>query len=485
MGKYRVETEDGSVYEIETEDAPEPASTSATLSAGIGAATDVARQKIAETGADFLRGVGAGTFSTLRGAAQLTGLHGMMSPEQRQYLDQLATAPQSTAGTVGKFAEQGAEFLLPGRLVAKGAGMLSGTSKAAQIAGRGGLEALAAGGVAGLQSGGAPEAMRNAAVTAGAMSAAGAGAAALAPQLKNAALTQYSRVLNPTKEKTKAIAQKIVPEMIRRGEWAASMPRLLNRAQDRMRFFGQQIDDVWDRMDRTGVTAQIDPILQRLDDVAREHFYTTTAGGRLVAKRGPAEAGLKELQGIGETLVEASTINPVNGTREIPATTLRDLRQYWDEVADKAGAFTKNQGQLADWARGRASKYAGDAVRAELASASPDLAALNKEFSFWNRVSDVTEQTVARRTGQQKPLTRRIAQLAGAQAGGGGIASVIGAAAMDQLQGLISSPAWGTLSAITKDRLANALASGNKGGVLFYLEKLAKGAGLETAAQQR
>ena len=482
--KYRIETEDGSVYEIETEDAATaPAQTQQQYvdpRARLGEAATVGVK-------DLLAGIGAGVFQSLSGGtklAQAAGapwtMFGDNKPNPVQsYLEGLAQGPQSVMGQIGKFAEQGAEYLIPSGLAARGAAALTNAPRAVQILGRAGMEAAGAGGVAALQSGGDPEAMRNAALLGGVVGGATAALPMVAPRLAEAAVTQYNRVLNPTKEKTKAIAQQIVPELIQRREWAASLPRMLDRAQDRMRFFGQQIDDAWDAMAQQGTTAQIDPILRRLEDVAREHFFTQNTAGQLVQLRGPAEAGFRELQGMAQTMADAATVNPATGAREIPVTTLRQLRQYWDEVADKAGAFTKNPRDLADWARGRAARYGGDAVRAELAQARPDLAALNQEFSFWNRVADVVEQTVGRRTGQQKPLTRRIAQLAGAQAGGGGLTSLLGAYAMDQFQGLVSSPAWGTISAVTKDRLANAITQGNQGAAQFYLNQALRAAGMK------
>lgn len=441
-----------------------PAQEQPGMMAGIGAA-------VGQGAADVLGGIGSGVFKTARGLGQLAGVS---SP----YLDKLATPPDSAAGRAGQMIEQGAEFLLPGGLIRRGAGMLAAAPAAARIAGTAGLEGLAAAGVAGVQSGGDAETMRNAALAGGALSGLGSTAGALVPRLRESAVTQYGRVLNPTKEKTKAIAQRIVPELVRRREWTAGLPRMLERSQDRIRYFGQQIDDVWSAMENAGVQADIHPVLQRLDDVAREHYYTTNAAGQLVPLRGPAERGLRELQGIGETLVDASVADPATGARVIPTNTLRQLRQYWDEVADKGGAFTKRPQDIQSWTQAMAHRYAGDAVRAELGRALPELANINREFAFWRNVADVTEQTLTRRTGQQKPLTRRIAQLAGAEAGGGGLMSVLGAAAMDQMQGLLSSAAWGTISAVTKDRLANALAAGNRNQAVFYLNQALRSAGM-------
>lgn len=481
MAKYRIQTDKG-VYEVETAEAQPQVE-----SAGIGA-------QIGTGVTDLLKGIGSGVFSTVRGAAKLTGVYDRLGERglsdlvkgdgktsAQRYLDALATPPDSNAGRIGNVIEQGAEYMVPGTLVARGAKLLQGGSKVAQLAGRAGLEGLSAAGVAGVQTGGDAEAMRNAALTAGGATAAIGGLSAAAPKiaasLKQGALRQYGRVLNPTKEKTKAMADKIIPQMVERGIVATTLPGMLEKSQGRMRFLGQKIDDVWDAMDVTGTMADVRPILQHLDDAARETYYTTGANGQLVVKGKVAEQGLKELESIGETLLSAAAPNSATGALEIPIKTLREFRQYWDEVANKAGAFTSD---LSSWTRGKAHKFAGDAIREELAKATPDLAALNREFSFWNRVADVTESTLQRRTGQAKPLTRRLAQLggtAGGAAAGGPLGAVLGSVAMDQLQGLMISPAWGTASAVFKDRLANAIAKGSRGEAEFYIRKLASSAG--------
>jgi prophage DNA circulation protein len=53
---------------------------------------------------------------------------------------------------------------------------------------------------------------------------------AIADNLHERAVTQYQQALNPTKERTKYLAQKVAPEMLDRGIVASSPKSLAERA---------------------------------------------------------------------------------------------------------------------------------------------------------------------------------------------------------------------------------------------------------------
>jgi hypothetical protein len=103
---------------------------------------------------DFTQGAVTGPLSTLLGAyhviRQVPGLEGL--PEPSDFLQKLATAPNTTAGHAGRFAEQGAEYLVPDTLVGRA---LKGSGTLINMAAHG----LVGAGVAGAQSGGDPATM--------------------------------------------------------------------------------------------------------------------------------------------------------------------------------------------------------------------------------------------------------------------------------------------------------------------------------------
>jgi hypothetical protein len=398
--------------------------------------------------------------------------------------------PGNQAQQIGYGVEKAAEFMVPAGAVTKSAALLKAAPTALRIGGRAALEGAAAAGVAGVQTGGDTEAMKDAALTAGgttaALGAVAAGARKAAPMLKEAAKTQYARVLNPTREGTKQTAKRIIPEMIERGIKAPTLKSLADRAKYQMNTLGGAIDDIWNKMDITGHTAQIEPLLKHLDDAGVEAFTGKTTKGQVVALGEVAENGIQQIEKLKATLINAAEPNPINGKLEVPVATLRKLRQHFDDVAEKAGVYRKTPEKLEEWSRGNAHKIAADGIREELAKATPDLAKLNKEFAFWKRISEVTEATMERRVGQAKPLGRKIAGAVGAGVGfgtSGPLGLVLGKFAMDGFEALVTSPAWGTISAVQKDRLAKALAKGSRGEAEFLITKMLKSAATSAAAR--
>jgi hypothetical protein len=133
-------------------------------------------------------------------------------------------------------------------------------------------------------------------------------------------------------------------------------------------------------------------------------------------------------------------------------------------ILDNAVAEAKGyQGaQLSDASMAAIRKEAANSIRSELGQASPDLAALNSKFHFWNTLSDVMDATIQRKTGQVNALPKVETAVAGAGAfAKGGLKTAVPAAAAMWLLGkTIRSTGWRTVSAATKGAIADALAGG-------------------------
>lgn len=147
----------------------------------------------------------------------------------------------------------------------------------------------------------------------------------------------------------------------------------------------------------------------------------------------------------------------------------RRFRQIWDDIAAAAGRY---QGaDLADYAKGSVHGFSADAIRSVLAQNYPNIADINREYTFWKNADKVVQDTLLRRQGQAKPLGVKMANVAGTGAGmmvGGIHGAIMGREAMGMLESTITSPAWQTVSAVLKDRLADAIASGNKTSIGLY-----------------
>ena len=120
-------------------------------------------------------------------------------------------------------------------------------------------------------------------------------------------------------------------------------------------------------------------------------------------------------------------------------------------------------------------------MRDELAKANPDLAKINQEFKFYKDLETVLEETVKRKTGQTGALIKGVSRAAGAAAGQGFLASLLGAVVVDKLTTLLASSGWRLASAKAKNRLAKVLATGDKAKISTEVDKLLQSAGVEAA----
>ena len=465
---------------------------------------------------DALQGLKAGALSGIYHGGDLVrrGTEAVVGPEwaarlgMENKLDKpevraLITPPESTAGQLGYGAEKMAEFFVPAGAVGKVAKAVEGATaglrgaQALNIGARAALEGAAAGGVAGVQTGGDPQAMRDAALQTGAITAGLGTAAAVVPAvargLEKWGQKTYGQVLNPTKEKFKYKAQEeVVPELVKRGVLGGTLEGMKSKFASRAQEWGQKLDDAYAALPK-GSAVELQPVLTAMDDMIKP-MYTQTSRG-LVTKGEIADKAIEDMAKLKKVLVDHHEVNPATGVLEIPVDRIRELRQHFDKVASDAGAFHGKT--LAEKNLASSYEHAGNAIRAELAKPFPDIARINKEYSFWKNAKDVTDATILRRVGQAKPLGRQIATAAGGvvaagvsgllgdSASGAMVAGAIGAKAADMLQAAITSPAWRTVSAVSKDRLAKAIAKGNRGEAEFYLQKIlsaARGAQITTPA---
>jgi hypothetical protein len=226
---------------------------------------------------------------------------------------------------------------------------------------------------------------------------------------------------------------------------------------------------------------ELQPIYDAIEKGAQDNLTIATQSGARVPVTQAAKNAIGQADGLKQVLLDVSETDPATGKLMVPADKLRQLRQAWDEVAAQAKVY---QGaQLADAATGKIHAIAADAIRDQLSQDFPNIAALNKEYSFWKNVEKVVGDTVIRREGQAKPMSRQIASAAGTAFGavtGGLPGAVMGKETMDGLQALANSPMWKTVSAVKKAQLAKYIVSGNQGAVNFTIRQMLKGIGQET-----
>jgi hypothetical protein len=309
-----------------------------------------------------------------------------------------------------------------------------------------------------------------------------ANAAGVPEALQGSAEKSYAQVLNPTTKVNKAITAKIVPELLDRGVTALTMKGLQAQAQSHIAAVGSAIGDAWDALP-AGTKTDLQPVYDHLQSAIDDTHSIPDSAGKMIPKGPEAERAIDNISRLQQTLVDVAEPD-ASGKLQIPVDKIRDLRQYFDGIAAKAGRYPMNQ--LSDQSAAEAHGLAADSIRKELANDHPDIAELNKEYSFWKNTNQVVSDTLERRQGQAKPLGRQLASAAGAGAGfvsGGVGGAVLGRAAMDAIESATRSPAWRTVSAVLKSKLADAIASGKPNAIQFASEQVQRAAMANSAME--
>jgi hypothetical protein len=258
--------------------------------------------------------------------------------------------------------------------------------------------------------------------------------------LNSSAAKNYQDVLNPTKVTTKYQTQKIMPQMLEEKPVAMTRQGLADKAAANAEAAGQQIEQTV-----SGLQGQMktQPVIDGLQNL-KKSFQVNGVSLRPEVDNA-IDAVSDQMKALG------------------PDISLQDAvkaRRILDNAVAEVGGY---QGKpLSDTSLANVRKEAANSIRSELGQASPDLAAVNAKFHFWNSLSDVLDATIQRKTGQVGALSKVETVVAGA--GGlakSGLSGAVGYAATVNLLGkAIRSTGWQTLSAATKSSIADALTSG-------------------------
>lgn len=456
--------------------------------------------KLFDVAGDLAAGAAKGFGSTVANLGELAVNAGVIpgmqpaafSPEMRQPVFRKAeelTTPTNTTQKIGKGVEQVAEVLIPGRAISKVA------QKAPTLLGRMGVEAAAASGMSAAQGGDLTDAG-----VAGTIGAAIPGAGAIikntiAPSLESAASKQVVEALGPTKERFKAMAERLTPEILRRG-LRGSREQLQQQAADAASAAGDQIDaaiqqfggrsvgtvDIVDALEsaKNAFRTSVRQPLSKVPASAKDRIVSISPDGTAVVAHEFEPRAIRQLDGLQKIIREFGP--------EIRADQLIQIRRAWDKVVDQAGGFAHRSGgaigvPLKDQSEAAAKKAATSAIREKLNAAVPELRELNQEFSFWKSLDDVLSQTLKRTQPQGPGLGRTAAEVGGSVVGAaaglpaGPAGAVGGAYALGKVAKLadatFKSPRWKLASAQMKDALAEAIASNDAGRVASALARIA------------
>lgn len=272
--------------------------------------------------------------------------------------------------------------------------------------------------------------------------------------IAKAATENIGKVLAPTTKATKATTQKITREILDRGIYG-TFEGIQQTAREGLERAATALED-FGKIEGETAVSKITDVLEE----AKQSFFVTS-GERSVLPNASAETAVKYLDYLKNQLV-----NVADDAGNVSREALRAFRQAWDATVKKAGGFA---GNLDDATKAGIEKTGADAIREILASEVPDLARLNKEYSFFRGLADVLDATARRKIGQ-RGLVREVATAAGAAIGssGGPMTSGILSLGARYLSDIASSALVRSATAQVQNKLAKALISGQ-----YSLEKLA------------
>ncbi|MEW6126724.1 MAG: hypothetical protein AB1757_06775 [Acidobacteriota bacterium] len=365
---------------------------------------------------------------------------------------------------------EGATFFIPGAKVGSQAVKQGARQIITRAAGKGtAIGALSGGGV-GLQKEDKTvgSVVKDTTIGAGAGALFGAAAGALskpaASGLRTSAEKSYSKGIGATTKENKMLSDKVVPELIDRKVTGLTRNTLYNKAQRNVEKAGEALEEGYAKLPKNAQTTWT-PVFNSIRQAKEELIVNDVVMdvGRYRALQG-LEKDLFDI--VGGSAKEA---------REavVSVETARKVRQILDRSISQKSKIFGLTGKETD--RLAVQKLAANSIRQQLAEDFPDIAKLNKEFTFWSNVRQVVGDTI-QRTKSQNPISDQLAIEGGAIAGGvikGTVGNVIvGAATLKFLKQAVQSTGWRTTSAIIKTSLANSLAKGDFKKANILLQKI-------------
>ncbi|MEA3272508.1 MAG: hypothetical protein U9P90_02465 [Patescibacteria group bacterium] len=278
------------------------------------------------------------------------------------------------------------------------------------------------------------------------------------------AIKLYSEAFGATTEKLKTKTAKVVPELLKRGEKISTLEKFGEKAGGLMDEARDAIKVIENKLPKEKMT-YTKPLISSLKSIINKNI----SGGKIVNQ-----------EATNATLKVMKTITQYGDT--ISTKDLIKVRRILDKsVAIANRDFTKSTGLTL---KAEAQTKLVNSIRRELAKDVPELAKVNKEFTLWANVKQIVDATVKRRTSQTGGLTKTIVGSAGIGAGlmsGDSLADKFQNAFIFGVLGrnfvkLVQSARWKTLSATTRYKIANYLASGQFQKAELLIIKLSAGA---------
>lgn len=276
--------------------------------------------------------------------------------------------------------------------------------------------------------------------------------------IRNSAQEDIAKILAPTTKDNKAITAKIAPELAQRTPLALTRESLLGKYETLRDEAGGKIEAAYEALPTNAkfeVGNLFDSIQKKIDGFTVNGVVPSAATDKVSALQGV----MKDLANLGvETSADGTQVFADVGN-------VRKLRQIMD-FGKKNFSFTDF-----DAAKKAAQKELGNAIREQFSSQYPDIAKLNKEFSFWDKAAGVLGDAIERKAGQSGIIRKGVAAGLGMGAGIPAGHPVVGAAISNMLSTFLQSPAYHATGALTKSAIANLIEKGDVVGAQKVIQK--------------
>lgn len=294
-------------------------------------------------------------------------------------------------------------------------------------------------------------------VTGGLLGRLGGGSSALGKSAEE----DITKVLAPTGKADKLITQKIAPQLAQKGIIAGTREGLLSKYQALQGAAGDALEAGYDALPKD---AQVE--VGGLFDTVQKEIDNLTVNGSVPSAAAPK---VNALQNMMKDLANIGIQTSPDGSKVFAdVANVRQLRQILD-TGKQGFAFSD-----LDTATRAAQKTLANGIRGAFAEQYPDIAKLNKDFSFWSNAVGVLQNTIDRKTGQTGLLRKGISAGLGSASGLVSGHPVIGAGVGKLLSDFIESPAYHTVSAAIKNKIAVAFEKGDYVGAGKLMQGLVK-----------
>lgn len=288
------------------------------------------------------------------------------------------------------------------------------------------------------------------AVVGGTLGAASAGRVVVGGKLKEGARENVTKALGATTKKTRAQAKKVVDEIIDRNI-IATEGQLKDRAAAGVAKAGQAIEDLGELTGRTHVNSVLGPLQNSLADLR-------IPGTKKILPSQQYQVAVVDK-------IKADIMAAADGNGFISNEALRAIRRVYDKEVAKAGGFLGEAVKpLAEGSLIRYKRDTANTIRGILMKSEPDLAKLNKEFSFWKGVDELLAQKATKNPATTS-LGQKIFQgaaTAGSMASGAPHHALAWNLTIGMVQKAANSSYWKLLGANAKKRIGNALLVGSE-----------------------